>query len=243
MNSFDQARREILAALFMEYHRTTNDIAGFDDLKGRYSFKVARLDWFDPIISEIEHLLIVARTYEDVAARIKPHGYGEFLRELLQQLDATNIEISWQKEEILSDAADYGWFPTPNGWKWFQYNREADKVVTGAPASDRIVPLDHNQSEHRAIADGLVEIRDAIRGANDLNSEERDRLTASLGAAESLWQATQLKVIQIKVGIILTLEDAVKALGDTAKAVAAALLVDTIKAFIKTRTGIDLDAL
>jgi len=39
----------------------------------------------------------------------------------------------------------------------------------------------------------------------------------------------------------MALEDAGKALGATAKAVAAALLVDTIKAFIKNHTGLDLD--
>ena len=224
----------------MEYHRTTGAIVDFDDLKDRYSFKVARADWFDPIISEVEHLLIVARTFDGVSARIKPHGYGDILRELLQELDATSIEISWPKEEILSDASDYDWFPTPNGWKWFQYVKE-NAARARAPASDRIVRFDHNEPGYQEILEGILEVGEAIRGANDLEEPERDRLSVSLSAAQSLWKAAQLKVIQIKVGIILTLEDAAIALGVTAKAVATALLVDTIKAFIKTRTGIDLD--
>ncbi|HZG08422.1 MAG TPA: hypothetical protein VEZ70_05520 [Allosphingosinicella sp.] len=108
-------------------------------------------------------------------------------------------------------------------------------------ASDRLVRIDHNQPGYQEILTGLTEIRDAVRGANDLEDEERDRLVVSLGAAESLWNAGQLKLIQIKIGVVMALEDAGKALGATAKAVAAALLVDTIKAFIKNHTGLDLD--
>jgi DNA-binding MarR family transcriptional regulator len=116
-----------------------------------------------------------------------------------------------------------------------------EEVPAVAPASDRLVRIDHNQPGYQEILTGLSEVRDAVRGANDLGEEERDRLVASLGAAESLWQAGQLKMIQIKIGVVMAVQDAAAALGATAKAVAAALLVDTIKGFIKSHTGIDLD--
>lgn len=112
-----------------------------------------------------------------------------------------------------------------------------------APASDRIVSLDHNQPDYTGISNGLRELREDVRGANspDIDELERDRVLKSLDAASQLWDATQLKVIQIKVGILITVEDASALLISTARAVAAALLVDTIKAFVKSHFGVDLD--
>lgn len=112
-----------------------------------------------------------------------------------------------------------------------------------APASDRIVRFDHNEPEFYQISEGLKIIRETIRSDNELGSEERSRIETGLEAASTLWQATELKAIQVKIGILMAAEDAAKALKDTAKAVMAALLVDTIKAFVKSQTGIDLDAL
>ena len=64
---------------------------------------------------------------------------------------------------------------------------------------------------------------------------------AGLEAAELLWDAAQLKLIQIKVGVIMAVEDARKVLAGTAKAVAGALIVDAIKSLVKNQLGIDLD--
>ncbi len=109
------------------------------------------------------------------------------------------------------------------------------------PAADRLVSLDHNQPEYVEVRDGLENLREALRSINDL--PERDRLLKSLNAAISLWEAVELKIIQVKVGLIMAIEDAGKALAATAKAVATAVLVDVIKSLVKTKTGIDLDKL
>jgi hypothetical protein len=113
------------------------------------------------------------------------------------------------------------------------------------PASDRLVSLNHNYSGYEEIRLGLTDVQASMREQNDLSVEpaERDRILNGLAAAEVLWNATQLKVLQIKVGILMAAEDAAKALVGTVKAVAAALLVDTIKAFVKNYAGIDLDHL
>lgn len=245
MNAFDQARREILGALFMEYHRTSGAIVDYHDLKSRYSLKVSKSEWFDPIVSEIEHLLIVSRTFDGVSARIHPRGYGEILRELLQQLNGTSIEVSWSKEEVLSDATDHHWFPLPSGWKWYQFNQAGEESQNAAPAADRIVRFDHNQPEYLEIKQGLDEVYDIFRSANDLpiDGDERGRLVSGLAAARSLWEAAQLKIIQVKIGVILAVEDALRVLVAAGKAVAAALIVDAIKSLVKSHTGIDLDRL
>jgi hypothetical protein len=69
----------------------------------------------------------------------------------------------------------------------------------------------------------------------------KDRIYRSLDAAWTIWQASELKLIQLKVGVLMAVEDAARILKGTVKAVAAALLVDTIKAFVKSHLGIDLD--
>jgi hypothetical protein len=110
-----------------------------------------------------------------------------------------------------------------------------------APAADRVVRFDDNLPERIVIAKSFVEIQEAVRSDNSLEPEERERVSVSLEAARTLWQASQIKVIQIKIGVLMAAEDAAELLKTTAKAVAAALLVDAIKSFIKNYTGIDLD--
>ena len=111
------------------------------------------------------------------------------------------------------------------------------------PASDRVVGFDHNNPNYAKISDGIAELREAVRVTNDseTNPEDRERILDALDAAQSFWHSTQIRVIHLKVGILLALEDATKFLASTAKAVSAALLVDTFKAFVKNHTGVDLD--
>jgi hypothetical protein len=110
------------------------------------------------------------------------------------------------------------------------------------PASDRLVPLDHNSAPYREVKEGLAALHEAIRASNDLpcSVDERDRLLASISAAQQLWDSAQLKIIQIKVGIIITLEDAFDLLSKAGKAFAKVVLIDTVKSIVKHKTGIEL---
>ena len=110
------------------------------------------------------------------------------------------------------------------------------------PASDRMVPLDHNSAPYREVREGLVELYEELRTANDLDcsAEERERVLASLSAAQDLWNAAQLKIIQIKVGIIITIEDALSLLTKVGKAVGKAALIDAVKWIVKHATGVEL---
>ena len=110
------------------------------------------------------------------------------------------------------------------------------------PASDRLVPLDHNSAPYLEIKNGLAELHEELRSSNDLpcSPEERERLLASVSAAQRLWDAAQLKIIQIKVGIIITIQDAVSLLSQVGKGIGKALLIDTIKSIVKHKTGLDI---
>jgi hypothetical protein len=118
-------------------------------------------------------------------------------------------------------------------------------LIGGVPASDRIVSLNHNMPEYEEVSKGLVDIEEAVRTTNDLpaTAEEREQIVKALGAAQILWQSAQLNYMQVKIGILMAAEDAARVLKNTAKAVAANLLVDLIKSLFKVQSGIDLDRL
>ncbi|GGD50549.1 hypothetical protein GRI62_06625 [Erythrobacter arachoides] len=118
-------------------------------------------------------------------------------------------------------------------------------TATEVPAADRVVTIDHNGPEYRLVSEGLEELGEAIRSINssELDEAERSRLLSGIFAAQRLWEASQLKLIQIKVGIIMIVEDARAVLSTTAQRTAGALIVDAIKGFIKSRFHIDLDML
>lgn len=108
------------------------------------------------------------------------------------------------------------------------------------PASDRFVKLDHNKPEYKEIEAELAALDvDALThgyNGSDFDENEKDRLLKSLDSARTFWNALQLSVVQIKVGIILALEDLGQFVVDAAKKVGIALLVDRIKTF----TGLDI---
>jgi len=140
---------------------------------------------------------------------------------------------------------------SPDGFRWVE-DELSENVVAfleqhgariGVPASDRLVSLDHNSQEYYVVKDGLAELYETIRATNDLpiDGMERSRLLSSLKSAKALWEAGQLKVIQVKVGILMAVEDAQVTLAATTKATVAALIVDALKSLVKNITGIDLD--
>lgn len=109
------------------------------------------------------------------------------------------------------------------------------------PASDRMVSLDHNAPEYREIAEGISGLEEQVRGCNEISPEERDYLKAGLAAAKILWDSQQLRVIQVKVGVLMAVQDAVNTLEKLGKAVALKFLIDAIKSFVRNHVGIDLE--
>jgi hypothetical protein len=110
------------------------------------------------------------------------------------------------------------------------------------PASDRLVPINHNSDGYVEIADGLAELREELRGANDLDCppEERERLLVSLDAAKRLWEASRLTIIQIKVGIIITVQDTIDLLSRAGRGVGKVVLLELIREFVRSAVGVDL---
>jgi hypothetical protein len=112
----------------MEYHRDRAELFDFAELATKYHLKYDEA-WFRPIVAELRSLLIIADTKDGISAALRPEGYGAALEQLLARAGASELQIDWRKEEILSDASDLEWFPSPDGWKYIQFAKES------APAS------------------------------------------------------------------------------------------------------------
>jgi hypothetical protein len=127
----------------------------------------------------------------------------------------------------------------PSEWRDIRSELVEEADTSVIPASDRLVPLNHNSPEYQVVKAGIDELREAARSVNDL--PDQDRILTSLAAAQTLWSSMELKVLQIKVGVMMAIEDAGMALASTAKTVATALMIDAVKSLVKSKTGIDLD--
>ncbi len=153
--------------------------------------------------------------------------------ERLGDVDATHSSYSGSHYEI-----------SESGYKKVERDMR-EGALERVPASDRIVNFNHNQPDALEIQQGLADVKEAVRGSNleDVDDSERTRVIASLEAAENLWRAAAFRVIQLKIGVLMAVEDAARLLKNTAKSVAASMLVEAIKAFTRNHFNIDLDAL
>ena len=98
---------------------------------------------------------------------------------------------------------------TEEGYKQVESDLQSASVneFESAPASDRIVRFNDNSAEHIQAADLIIQITQAVESDNAIGVKERSRLKSALKAATEFWSALELKVIQIRVGILMALED------------------------------------
>ena len=245
MSKVEEAEQAFLFALLMEYEADPSAYVDLSTLHGKYHLKFPE-SWLESLVSEWEDFgwLNVLRTHEGTSASIKRTRYSAVLKRIMSWLSASSLTIDPRKEEVLSDVSPTVATPAPAGWKWFTFESdEQDRVVgsTLEPQSvtQQIIALDKESEEFKQVQAGLDELIERARGANDL--EDRDRILASLSAAQTLWSSASLRLVQIKVGVLLAIEDATNALGFVAKGVGAGLLIDLVKSIVKSKTGLDLD--
>jgi len=159
------------------------------------------------------------------------------------------LTLSQEEDEIFQSTRDEGeefWTLGKEGFELVEAHQQSlEAAAEAAPASDRVVRFNHNAPDAQQIAEQLAEVRESVRGANgpDIDEQERGRVFEALTIAEEIWKSSNFKLIQLKVGVLLAVEDAAALLAKTAKNVAAALLVDAIKSFVKTHFHTDLDAI
>ena len=221
MSSYQDYSNDLLLALYrLHREKGPERYISFSDIHAKAGIEVDDFylprftdEWQDYYLDLSRHL----GPHASWSAKMRPSGYN-YVEDSLLSLD-DNVE------EVSSSIA---------------LNDELTAEVL--PASDRLVKLDHNSEPYRQVATGIEQLRDEFRGANflEISDDEHSRISTALRAASELWNAGQLKVIQIKVGVIMAIDDAAAVLVPLGKAVGANLLVDLIKQIVKDLTGIEI---
>ncbi|MEL7719046.1 hypothetical protein AAG604_03275 [Citromicrobium bathyomarinum] len=106
-------------------------------------------------------------------------------------------------------------------------------ATRAAPASDRVVSLNHNQTNYHDIERGFdqaIEIAQRSR-PNSVSGDEHVSIVAGLKAARELWKSCELTELQYRVGILMAVERAEAALQQSFTLVKGPLLMEALKAF------------
>jgi hypothetical protein len=67
-------------------------------------------------------------------------------------------------------------------------------TTTSVPASDRVVPIDHNAQAYTDLSAALSEVELAAEQSNELNPEDRERVKAELSAGRRLLEAPVIRL-------------------------------------------------
>jgi hypothetical protein len=253
VNTYSQFEDEFLVAAYELCEETGNDAAPVREILEKYAFE-PKSNWvgralqglidntyakdyrhIGPDIDQEVHLSPLGarhaeRLLKEGVRPPKSSGVEEVLPPQIKDVSGGRV--------LLSDGPVPPDLPGREGDILF----ELGDTHTLLPASDRMVPLDHNSAPYSEVRNGLAELHEELRTANDLDCtpDERERLLASLAAAQTLWESAQLKIIQIKVGIIITIEDSIELLSKAGKAVGKSALIDLVKSIVRHATGIHL---
>lgn len=87
-------------------------------------------------------------------------------------------------------------------------DKESESTIF-APASDRIVTLEHNSEQHREIVGAVDAVIEAVKGDNEYGNsypEEKDVTMAALAAGRKLLDSAKIRVVAIKASLLPVLK-------------------------------------
>lgn len=138
MNTVDRARRDVLTMLVIEAAKQTGRIPDIVELGRAYHLK-----YDDQMVKsavnrwEERGWLIISRLLDgSVACALKPSCYADALGEVFDLWDASVFSISWEKEELLTDAGPEEAIPVREGWKLLFVERAISQGNEAQPAEE-----------------------------------------------------------------------------------------------------------
>src|SRR3989344_1081785 len=203
----DIAQRQILFALLVENRIRPSALHDLRELASEHSIAIDPA-WIDSSLSPWMNLdwFTTSRPLKGhMRAALKPTHYVDALRVVMDWIGANELMIDGKKEEVVADIPPHADIPLRAGWKWMSFGPEVPPV--GQEDERRLVLLDGKDSELAGIRQNLQQVVERVRGDNEL--ENREAVLASLSQANNLLSRSQLAYLQLKVGVIMALDDAV----------------------------------
>ena len=202
--------RADMAAWFAALESATGPVTGSG------SFGAVDLPWsFDPETYLAERIGLLRRF---ARGELAPHDFG--VRFMYEHGGRNSADAVAQR--IVGKIAEPA----------FHELRELLRVrLADAPASDRIVRLDHNSAAYVDAIAKIDEVAEAVRGSNSLDPEERGRLVAELDAGRQLFTAPRVRLAAIRVvlfGALVALSVIVPDFGVSLLASAALKAVEVV---------------
>ncbi|WP_394763554.1 hypothetical protein [Phenylobacterium sp.] len=158
-------------------------------LEGSGTFGAVDLPWsFDPTTYLAERIGLLRRF---ARGELKPHDFGvRFMYERGGSNSADGVA-----QRIVAKIAEPA----------FRELREWLRPrLTAAPASDRVVRIDHNSAEYAEAIAKLDELTEVLRGSNSssLDPEEKGRIVVELDAGRQLLAAPRVRLTAVRVVLI-----------------------------------------
>ena len=200
---------------------------------------------YDTLLFHAEYDAFPAR---EVHERLKEHFGAGFVMRILQLLakekliDVEQFDETSQPTYTLSESGFEYVEKLPSLIDLMDRRSSLNVREQRIPASDRIVSIDHNRPEYEEISQALENAIEQARQTkpNDVSGDAHTSLLLGLEAARKLWDSFELTRIQVEIGIIMAVERAQSLLNTTFELVKGPLLVEAIKAFVKSATDGDI---
>jgi hypothetical protein len=149
----------------------------------------------------------ISRTLDgQVSALLRAAHFMDALQVILEWLGAEELSIDPDKEEFLSDINPPDDIPMRDGWKLLTFYHNLEENISSI-GDNRLVYLDDGDMELAEIRNNIQVTLERIRGDNQI--EHREAVLASLSQASNLLSRAELALIQLKVGVVLALDDAI----------------------------------
>jgi hypothetical protein len=223
------ARRKMLFALLIEHEINS---AKFHDLTALNSDHGIGMPatWVASSVAPWEQRGWVKKTAMldgSVLALLLPSHYGDALELILGWLGARSLTVDSRSRCLSTDISPPLDLYLPPGWQWFQYADSVGQDEARVSKESRLILLSNDDHELAYAQKALSEAIEVVRADNGL--EQRDIALSSLRYADELLGRVELTVLQIRVGLPMFFDDALRALSgwsriavvETAKAVTA----------------------
>jgi hypothetical protein len=124
------------------------------------------------LLDFVHDYFYAGRSIDDCVLRMSDQFFRPFARELRRFIQRNFDE------------------PVPDDSSQADEHQEIEVI----PASDRIVPINHNAPEYRSLISGLEGLEEQLRGSNEVDEGLRSRAIAEVQASQKLLQAESVRL-------------------------------------------------